>query len=99
MVRQGLPAGPDTAPEDSAGYILPLRTLAVTLCLDAGDHDAARQWLVALDRWLDWSGSVLGQADAHLVLGRLLSSGGRTSPGAGRGRRRRWPRPEHPANR
>jgi DNA-binding CsgD family transcriptional regulator/tetratricopeptide (TPR) repeat protein len=66
LVHDGLPAGPATAPEDSAGYILPLRTLAVTLSLDAGDRDAARQWLVALDRWLGWSGSVLGQADAHL---------------------------------
>jgi DNA-binding CsgD family transcriptional regulator len=66
MVHDGLPAGPETAPEDSAGYILPLRTLAVTLALDAGDRDAARRWLESLDRWLDWSGSVLGQADAHL---------------------------------
>lgn len=66
LVHGGLPAGPNTAPEDSAGYILPLRTLAVTLALDGADYGAARQWLVALDRWLDWSGSVLGQADAHL---------------------------------
>ncbi len=66
LVHNGLPAGPDTAPEDSAGYILPLRTLAVTLALDAGDLDAARRWLTALDRWLEWSGSVLGHADAHL---------------------------------
>jgi DNA-binding CsgD family transcriptional regulator len=66
LVREGLPAGPDTPPEDSVCYILPLRTLAVTLALDADDHDAARQWLAALDRWLAWSGSVLGQADAHL---------------------------------
>ena len=66
MVHEGLPAGPDTAPEDSAGYTLPLRTLPVTLALDAGDLNAARQWLAALDRWLGWSGSVLGRADAHL---------------------------------
>ncbi len=66
MVRNGLPGGPDTAVENSAGFILPLRTLAVTLSLDAGDHDTARKWLVALDEWLDWSGSILGQADAHL---------------------------------
>jgi DNA-binding CsgD family transcriptional regulator len=66
LVREGLPAGPETAPEDTAGKILPLRTLAVRLALDAADHDAARRWLAALDNWLDWSGSVLGQADAHL---------------------------------
>jgi DNA-binding CsgD family transcriptional regulator/tetratricopeptide (TPR) repeat protein len=66
LVREGLPAGPETAPEDTAGKILPLRTVAVMLSLDAGDQDAARQWLASLDRWLDWSGSVVGQADAHL---------------------------------
>jgi DNA-binding CsgD family transcriptional regulator len=66
LIREGLPAGRETAPEDTAGKILPLRTLAVMLALDAGDHDAARQWLAALDRWLAWSGSVLGQAEAHL---------------------------------
>jgi DNA-binding CsgD family transcriptional regulator len=66
LVHGGLPAGPDTAPEDSAGDTLPLRTLAVTLALDAGDWDAARRWLASLDHWLNWSGSVLGQADAHL---------------------------------
>ncbi len=66
LVRDALPAGPDTDPENSAGYILSLRTLAVTLALDAGDLDVAQQWLAALDRWLEWSGSVLGQADAHL---------------------------------
>jgi ATP/maltotriose-dependent transcriptional regulator MalT len=66
LVRAGLPAGPETAPGDSAGYIVPLRALAVALALDAGDCEAARRWLDALDRWLAWSGSVLGQADAHL---------------------------------
>jgi ATP/maltotriose-dependent transcriptional regulator MalT len=66
LVRDALHAGPDTDPENSAGYILPLRTLAVTLSLDAGDLDVAQQWLAALDRWLEWSGSVLGQADAHV---------------------------------
>ena len=66
LVRAGLPDGPDTAPADSAGYIVPLRTLAVALALDADDRDAARRWLTALDRWLAWSGGVLGQADAHL---------------------------------
>ncbi|HET9015418.1 MAG TPA: AAA family ATPase [Thermomicrobiaceae bacterium] len=66
LVHQGLPAGPETAPADSAGFIVPLRALAPTLALDAGDLDAARRWLESLDRWLDWSGGVLGRADAHL---------------------------------
>ncbi|HEX5501300.1 MAG TPA: AAA family ATPase, partial [Thermomicrobiales bacterium] len=66
LVREALPAGPETAPGDSAGYLLPLRMLAVALALDAGDHEAARRWLAALDRWLEWSGAVLGRAGAHL---------------------------------
>lgn len=37
--------------------------LAAELCMDAGDLRSARLWLEAHDRWLDWSGSVLGQAD------------------------------------
>jgi len=66
LVRGGLPDGPETAPENSAGYIVPLRALAPMLALDAGDRDGARQWLIAFDRWLSWSGGVLGQADVHL---------------------------------
>ena len=66
LVREALPAGPETALGDAAGYLLPLRMLAVALALDAGDHEVARQWLVALDRWLDWSGAVFGRAGAHL---------------------------------
>ncbi|MCC6630025.1 MAG: AAA family ATPase [Chloroflexi bacterium] len=67
LVRVALPAGPDTPPDASPGYIVALRAVAVALALDAGDHAAARRWLDAFDRWLAWSGSVLGQADAHLA--------------------------------
>ena len=66
LLYTDLPDGPETAPDDSAGYIVPLRALAVALALDAGDCEAARRWLESFDRWLAWSGGVLGQADAHL---------------------------------
>ena len=66
LVRAGLPQGPETPPDDSAAYIVPLRAVAVALALDAGDCEAGRRWLEAFDRWLAWSGGVLGQADAHL---------------------------------
>jgi DNA-binding CsgD family transcriptional regulator len=66
LVHTDLPDGPETAPDDSGGYSVSVRLVAVALALDAGDMDLARQWLAALDRWLDWSGCVLGQADAHL---------------------------------
>jgi DNA-binding CsgD family transcriptional regulator/tetratricopeptide (TPR) repeat protein len=65
LVNEGLPDGPETDPGASAGYIVPLRALAVQLALDAGDLDAARRWLDAFDRWIEWSGAVLGRADAH----------------------------------
>jgi DNA-binding CsgD family transcriptional regulator/tetratricopeptide (TPR) repeat protein len=65
LVYEGLPDGPDTDPGASAGYIVPLRALAVQLALDAGDLDTARRWLEAFDRWIEWSGSVVGRADAH----------------------------------
>ena len=66
LVHQSFPAGSDTAFEDSALEILPLRTLAVALAIDTGDLGTARRWLESLDGWLDWSGSVLGRADALL---------------------------------
>jgi DNA-binding CsgD family transcriptional regulator len=66
LVHEALPAGPETALGDSAGYLLPLRMLAVALSLDAGDYDAARRWLDALERWLDWSGGIFGRAGVHL---------------------------------
>lgn len=67
LVHVGLPDGPETTPENSPGYIVPLRALTVHLALDTGDREGARQWLDALDRWLTWSGGVLGLADSHLA--------------------------------
>src|SRR4051812_7475968 len=50
-------------------YVLPtlaLQRLAAALALDAGDRVAARAWLQARDRWLAWSGLLLGRAEGHL---------------------------------
>ncbi len=66
LILESFPAGPDTAFEDSALDVLPLRSLAVALAFDTGDLEMARRWLDSLDGWLDWSGAVLGRADAHL---------------------------------
>ena len=86
LVRTGLPAGPDTAPDDSAGFVLPLRTLAVTLALDAGDRDAARQWLVALDRWLDMERQRPRTGRRTSLLGGLRAGDGRTAQARTRAR-------------
>lgn len=80
LVREGLPAGPNSAPEDSSWDSLPLRLLAVRLALDAGDWDAARKWLASIDQWLDWSGSILGQADAHLCWAAFHQARGEPAP-------------------
>jgi len=71
VVREIFPAGPDTEP--GGIYVrnaLHGQRLAAALALDLRDHDIARLWLEAHDRWLAWSGAVLGQADGALAWGR-----------------------------
>ncbi|MDQ3548413.1 MAG: AAA family ATPase [Chloroflexota bacterium] len=66
LVGATLPAGPDTAPGDSSlADSLALMRIATALCLDRDDLPAAHAWLDAHDRWLAWSGAVLGQADGQ----------------------------------
>ncbi len=55
-----------------------LQRLAVNLALDSGDVETAEAWLEAHDRWLSWSGAVLGQADGKLLQTRLHYQCGRT---------------------
>lgn len=67
LVREALPAGPATMPGDGPLItLLACQRLAADLALDAGDRPAARAWLEAHDRFLHWSGSVPGRAEAHL---------------------------------
>jgi DNA-binding CsgD family transcriptional regulator len=67
-VRDALPQGPATEPGDTVYLAAVLaQRLAAALALDAGDLSAARAWLAAHDRWLAWSGSVLGRAEGHLL--------------------------------
>jgi tetratricopeptide (TPR) repeat protein len=62
------PDGPQTKPGDFLIWIgLSLQRLAAELSLDAHDLSAARAWLTAHDRWMEWSGAVLGQADGNLL--------------------------------
>ena len=66
QVNALLRGGPQTLP----GYVdlapsLALMRVAVGLCLDRGDLAAAHAWLDAHDRWLAWSGAVLGRADGQ----------------------------------
>ena len=71
VVREVFPTGPDTAP--GGLYLqnaLRIQRLAATLALDAGNTDDTRRWLEAHDRWLIWSGAVLGRADGCLAWAR-----------------------------
>jgi len=44
-----------------------VQRVAVVLALDAGDLATARDWLEAHDRWLAWSGAVLGQSEREAL--------------------------------
>jgi len=77
---QILPLFPRGAATDPGDLIhqegLFLQRLAAELCLDAGDLEGARTWLTAHDRWLAWSGSVLGQAEGQLAWARWYRADG-----------------------
>ncbi len=67
LIRSTLPDGSDTQPGNQPfESALNFHAVAASLALDIGDLTAAHAWLAAHDRWLDWSGSVLGQVDGHL---------------------------------
>jgi DNA-binding CsgD family transcriptional regulator len=71
QIAELFPNGPALEPGDvilQEG--LCLQRLAADLCLDAGDLPGAHAWLAAHDRWLDWSGSILGRADGRLAWAR-----------------------------
>ncbi|HET7094016.1 MAG TPA: response regulator transcription factor, partial [Thermomicrobiales bacterium] len=71
QIRALLPQGPAAEPGGIVlldGFLL--QRLAADLALDRGDFSAALAWLEANDRWLAWSGAVLGRAENQLVWAR-----------------------------
>lgn len=67
VVHEDLPAGPESVPGDTYfPTALILLRLAAQLALDSGDHPTAHRWLDAHDRWIAWSGSVVGRAEGLL---------------------------------
>ncbi len=67
IIGRMLPTGPATEPGTAYfSTALPLQLLAAELAIDTHDLPTARAWLNAHDRWLAWSGAVLGQADGAL---------------------------------
>jgi DNA-binding CsgD family transcriptional regulator len=79
-IRRRLPDGPDTEPGNGIHLEgLFLQRVAAELCLDNEDTENARAWLAAHDRWLVWSGAVLGRADGQLAWACLASAEGLTN--------------------
>jgi DNA-binding CsgD family transcriptional regulator len=77
IVLQSIPQGPAMEPGRTfEGLQEPLQRLAIQLSLDADDLPGARAWLEGYDRWLEWSGSVLGQAESHLLWARFFHADG-----------------------
>ncbi|HUG14147.1 MAG TPA: hypothetical protein VMM78_03940, partial [Thermomicrobiales bacterium] len=67
VINAFLPDGAATEPGDSQFYpALTLIHTAASLALDAKDAATGRAWLESHDRWLSWSGAVLGQVAGHL---------------------------------
>jgi DNA-binding CsgD family transcriptional regulator len=64
QVREMLPDGAGSVQGTAAfAGAQAMQRLAVALALDENDLPTAREWLEAHDRWLAWSGAVLGQSE------------------------------------
>lgn len=67
IVRATLPDGPTTEPgRHPLLDALPVIRLAAALATEERDLPTARAWLAMHDRWLAWSGAILGAAEGAL---------------------------------
>jgi DNA-binding CsgD family transcriptional regulator len=64
MFPAGTATGPGTVPYRRS---LALQETAAAMLMDAGDLPGARAWLEMHDRWLAWSGAVLGQSEGEAL--------------------------------
>jgi DNA-binding CsgD family transcriptional regulator len=74
QLRCDLPAGPAT--HLYSPMLLAQLRQAAQVALDCGEHELARAWLDAHDRWLDEFDSVLGRAAGALLWSRWQHAGG-----------------------
>jgi len=76
-IAEALPDGPDTEPPLSHfPFGLRLIGVAAELALDDGDLDWARRWILALERWLDWSDIEVGRATPDHLWARYYAAQG-----------------------
>ena len=69
--------GPETVPGEKTFFCsMPALRLAIKLAIDDGDLDQAHAWLEAYDRWLEWSGVVIGRAEGQLLWARYYTDVG-----------------------
>lgn len=77
LLRRWLPGGTAAEPGGSEFLMaLALQRMAALMAVDAGDLAMARTWLEAHDRWLAWSGAVLGRVEGHLAWGAYRRAAG-----------------------
>ena len=68
LISRELPEGPATVPGGAWLHNgLVVQRLAAVQAIEAGDLALAQAWLEAHDRWLAWSGTVLGRAEGMLA--------------------------------
>jgi DNA-binding CsgD family transcriptional regulator len=71
QIDEWFPNGPDQAPGSRLYcHAMTLQCVAVSLALEADDHETAAAWLAAHDRWLNWTGCLPGVADSKLAWAR-----------------------------
>jgi DNA-binding CsgD family transcriptional regulator len=68
LIDEVLPDGPASEPGDCLFIeAIDLQRVAAALAMDEGNLELARDWLEANDRWLAWSGAILGLAEGRIA--------------------------------
>ncbi len=87
LVRDEFPDGPSTEPGDNRfPTSIALQRVAAASAINDGDLRQARLWLDANERWLAWSGAVLGLAEHDLLRARYEQTIGDLDAARARGR-------------
>jgi DNA-binding CsgD family transcriptional regulator len=77
QIRKVLPHGAAAEPGDVVLLdALVLQRIAADMALDRGDLASALAWIEANDRWLEWSGAVLGRSENRLSWARYCRRAG-----------------------